>query len=117
MLITEVFYNQPAWKTGSRLDHIQVTDARSPSLSDRRSLVNVRAVQEEVRPDQMWWVPTTLVFSDGLTKLNANLRSTLAQWLMSPFVKLRETEGPEKNIAVKMSLHVPPGFQRQLNLE
>ena len=104
-IITEVFYNQPAWTTGSRLDHIQVTDARSlydyiiapnPSLSDGRSLVNVRAVQEEVRPDQMWWVPTTLMFSDGLTKLNANLRSTLAQWLMNPFVKLRETEGPKK---------------------
>ena len=114
MLIAEVFYNQPAWKIGSRLDHIQVTDARSLydciippnlSLTDKRSLVNVRAVQEEVRPDQMWWVPTTLMFSDGLTKLNTNLRSTLADWLMSPFVKLREAEGPKKNIPVKKSLY------------
>ena len=112
MMIAEVFYNEPAWKLGSKLDHIQVTDARSlydciiapnPSLSDKRSLVNVRAIQEEVRPDQTWWVPTTLMFADGLTKLNVNLRSTLADWLMSPFVKLRETEGPKKNIAVKNS--------------
>ena len=111
-MIAEVFYNEPAWKLGSKLDHIQVTDARSlydciiapnPSLSDKRSLVNVRAIQEEVRPDQTWWVPTTLMFADGLTKLNINLRSTLADWLMSPFVKLRETEGPKKKIAVKNS--------------
>ena len=112
MLIAEIFYNQAAWKIGSRLDHIQVTDARSlydciispnPSMSDKRSLVNVRAIQEEVRPDQTWWVPTTLMFADGLTKLNINLRSALADWLMSPFVKLRDAEGPKKNIAVKKS--------------
>ena len=60
-----------------RLGQLAVTDAKplydcvisdSPNLSDKRSLVNIRAIQEVVPGSAFHWIPTSLMWADGLTK-------------------------------------------------
>ena len=110
MLISEVMYNCPAHRVGCRLSYVQITDAKSlydcilspnPNTSDKRSLTNIRAIQETVSPEQARWVPTGLMYADGMTKISAALRTSLCEWLQSPYVQLTETakkaEGPNKN--------------------
>ena len=97
MWLSEVLYNMPAHRVGQRLPSKQVTDAKSlydaviaenPRLTDRRSLVNIRAIQESVKPEQMHWIPTTIMWADGLTKCDPKLRETLMRWLQQPFCQL-----------------------------
>ena len=66
-------------------------------MSEKRSLVNIRSVQETVSPKQVHWVPTNLMHADGLTKLDSLLMVKLGEWLQSPVVQLRETREPKKN--------------------
>ena len=99
MHISEILYRKPAHQVGGKLSYVQVTYAKSlydciiapnPSLSDKRSLVNIRAIQEAVSPSQTRWVPTFLMFADGLTKISSQLRDSMSQWLQGPYVKLTE---------------------------
>ena len=51
----------------------------------------------------MWrtrWVPTFLMFADGLTNISPTLRQTMSDWLQSPYVKLTDGEGPKKSFGV-----------------
>ena len=105
--LSELLYNEPAFSVGSRLQNRHVTDAKSlydcvvaenPNVSDKRSLVNIRSIQQSVSRKQMHWVLTSLMMADGLTKLDSNLLTALAEWLQNPFVQLRSTDGPKKNI-------------------
>ena len=82
MFIGEILYNVPAHKVGCRLHNLSATDAKSlydvvvsdsPNLSDKRSLVNVRAIQEVVTADRFHWIPTGLMWADGLTKHSPEL--------------------------------------------
>lgn len=59
MFLSEMLFLVPAHRAGLRLDYLQATDSKSvydsvvapnPSLSDRRSLVNIRATQESLTP-------------------------------------------------------------------
>ena len=129
MLLSPILYQQPAHRVGCKLSYLQVTDAKSlydtivspnPSLSDKRSLVNIRAIQETVSPQQVHWVPTYLMFADGLTKISATLRQTMTEWLQAPFVKLTDGEGPKKNLGVTMlcntyPLTIEPSLARSFN--
>lgn len=72
------------------MNHAQTTEAKSlydavisaaPNLTDKRSLVNVRAIQEHVDSANMHWVPTHFQFADGLTKQDEHLRATNIQSL------------------------------------
>ena len=110
MHISEILYRKPAHQVGGKLSYVQVTYAKSlydciiapnSSLSDKRSLVNIRAIQEAVSPSQTRWVPTFLMFADGLTKISSQLRDSMSQWLQGPYVKL--TEGSNKNGGVTNS--------------
>ena len=63
MILSEVLYNEETHKVGCKLDNLQATDSKSlydanPNLTDKRSLVNVRAIQEVITPKQTRWVPT-----------------------------------------------------------
>ena len=77
----------------------------NPNLTDKRSLVNVRAIQEVITPKQTRWVPTSLMHADGLTKLSSNLRETLLRWLQTPTATLTDgsskSDGSKKNRPVK----------------
>ena len=112
MMISEILYQQPAHRIGCKLCYLHVTDAKSlydtivspnPSLSDKRSLVNVRAVQEKVSPQQMRWVPTCLMFADGLTKIFVSFRQSMHDWLRAPSVKLKDEQGPKKTVGGQIS--------------
>ena len=64
--------------------------ADAPNISDRRSLVSVRSVQEVMRPDQVHWIPTNYEFADGLTKVDEKLMYMFRAWLESPMAVLVE---------------------------
>ena len=104
-MMSEIFYNEPSHVVGCRLDRLQATDAKSlydaiistnPSLSEKRSLVNIRAIQECLTPQQTRWIPTEIMWADGLTKLSPTLRLRLLQWLQDPVIQLIEDEDPKK---------------------
>ena len=107
-MISEVLYNEAAHTIGCKLDNLQATDSKSlydaivavnPNLTDKRSLVNVRAIQEVITPKQTRWIPTQLMHADGLTKLNTTLRMNLMRWLQNPLAQLTDgkTDGSKKN--------------------
>ena len=107
LMISELLYNQPAHLVSCRLDRLQATDAKSlydaivsmnPSLSEKRSLVNIRAIQQCVTPQQTRWISTEIMWADGLTKMNPGLRQRLLEWLQDPFIQLvdKDDEGPKK---------------------
>lgn len=105
LMMSELFYNEPSHVVGCRLDRLQATDAKSlydaiiatnPSLSEKRSLVNIRAIQECLTPQQTRWIPTEIMWADGLTKLSPTLRWRLLQWLQNPKIQLIEDEDPKK---------------------
>ena len=93
MALSELVHQVPAHRVGCRLQSVQVTDAKSlydaiisqnPNLADKRTLVNVRAIQESVSNDQMHWLPTRFQFADGLTKVDEKLRKSFTRWLQQP---------------------------------
>ena len=106
MCLSELLYNEPAFKVGCKLNGRHVTDAKSlydcvvaenPNVSDKRSLVNVRSIQQTVSPKEMHWVPTRLMWADGLTKLDSSLLLRFSEWLRDPYVQLRDVSEPTKN--------------------
>ena len=99
LFISEVITGVPAHRVQPTLRHLHVTDAKSlydvlesetPNLADKRSLVNVRAVQEVVSGDSVHWVPTNLMRADGLTKVSFLLMEELHRWLLKPIIVLRD---------------------------
>ena len=83
----------PSHRAGCRLQSVQATDAKSlydaivsqnPNMTDKRTLVSVRAIQESVNCDQIHWLPTRFQFADGLTKSDERLRRSFTRWLQHP---------------------------------
>ena len=104
--LSELIYGLPAYQVW-KLSGTHVVDAKSlydciaaesPSVSDKRSLVNIRSVQETVSPKDVHWVPTRLMHADGLTKLDSNLLLQMSEWLRNPFVQLREPGEPNERV-------------------
>ena len=65
--LSELLCGEAGNKTGSKLSNTQVTDAKSlydcvvaenPNSSDKRSLINIRSVQQSVSGKDFRWVPT-----------------------------------------------------------
>lgn len=95
----ELIFGIPAHKVGHSLKTILVTDcknlcdcvvAQNPNIEDKRSLVNVRSIQELIGHKTGHWVPTFLQRADCLTKVDANLMCDLLAWLQNPKIELRE---------------------------
>ena len=106
MMLSELLYNEPAHRIGCRLANLQATDAKSlydcivaegKTTSDKRSMVNIRAIQETVAPWAMRWVPTQVMWADGLTKVDPVLRERFRAWLQEPLCQLREDAKTRKN--------------------
>lgn len=98
-VLSELLFNVPAYRGNMSLNMLQCTDAKSlydclvaenPSLTDRRSMVQIRSVQQSMGPKQIHWIPTGIMHADPLTKLDAKLRAQMVDWLRKPFVKLRD---------------------------
>ena len=88
-----------AHQVGDRLTFLLAVDCKSlydtvvsanPSLQDKRSLVNVKSIQEYVNQRRMRWIPTQIIMADGLTKQSKLLRDQLRQWLLKPVIQIRE---------------------------
>ena len=99
LFLSELLYNTPAHRVNAKLCQLAVTDAKSlydcvisdsPNLSDKWSLVNIRAIQEVVPGKFFHWVPTDLMWADGLTKHSRELQQSLHEWLQQPRVTLRK---------------------------
>ena len=99
LYLSEVLTGTPAHRVRPVFRHLHVTDAKSlydvlesesPNLTDKRSLVNVRAVQEVVREENVHWVPTHFMRADGLTKMSGFLLEELHKWLLKPLIVLRD---------------------------
>ena len=99
MMISEIVYGEPSHRVGCRIAFAQATDAKSlydaviadaPNITDRRSLVNIRAIQENVDSSRIHWIPTRCQFADGLTKMDQKLREIFRSWLQDPFAILVE---------------------------
>ena len=98
LFMSKLLYRTPDHRVTPKLHQLAVTDAKSlydcvisdtPNLTDKRSLVNVRAIQEVVSGDRFHWVPTHLMWADGLTKHSKELQQTLHSWLQAPLITLR----------------------------
>ncbi|CAE7284877.1 GIP, partial [Symbiodinium necroappetens] len=99
MFLGELLYEVPAHRVGQRLHNLAAMDAKSlydvvvsdsPNLSDKRSLVNIRAIQEVVAAERFHWVPTTLMWADSLTKQSLELQLSMHDWLQNPTATLKQ---------------------------
>ena len=99
LFFTEVLTGTPAHCAEPLFQYLRTTDAKSlydnlvsesPNLADKRSLVNVRAAQEVLAPNQLHWAPTQLMRADGLTKMSAALLAESHKWLKKLLIVLRE---------------------------
>ena len=81
------------------LEQLQVTGAKSlydclvaenPVTSDRRSMINIRSVQQVIKPSNVHSIPTKIMRCDGLTKLDKQLQKNLREWCMKPWCQLRD---------------------------
>ncbi|CAE7938955.1 GIP [Symbiodinium necroappetens] len=99
MFLGELLYEVPAHRVGQRLHNLAATDAKSlydvvvsdsPNLSDKRSLVNIRAIQEVVAAERFHWVPATLMWADSLTKQSLELQLSMHDWLQNPSATLKQ---------------------------
>ena len=99
LIVSEILTDKPAYRGAMILEQLQVVDAKSlydclvaenPVTSDKRSMINVRSVQQVVKPSNVHWVPTRLMHCDGLTKLDKQLQNNLREWCRKPWCQLRE---------------------------
>ena len=93
----EIVFGIPAHRVGPRLRALLATDCKSlydsvsspsPTVEDKRSLVNIRSTQEVVNRNTIHWLPTSLQMADSLTKISNDLRDKLIQWLQRPLIQL-----------------------------
>ncbi|CAE7509174.1 RE1 [Symbiodinium sp. CCMP2456] len=113
LCLSELFTGEPAYKVHPQFLNFQVTDAKSlydtvvaenPSVSDKRSLVNIRSVQQSVRPRDFRWVPTALMLADALTKLDWKLCCAFSEFLQNPKLQLTDQGSKENKTSVKVQL-------------
>ena len=83
------------------LEHYHATDCRSlydavlqnsASMEEKRTLLTVKAIRGALSFRHMRWVPTDMMFADGLTKEKPELREQFALWLQDPYVQLHEVD-------------------------
>lgn len=88
LFLSEILTTKPAYRGAMILEQLQVTDAKSlydcliaenPVTSDKRSMINIRSVQQVVKPSNVHWVPTKIMHCDGLTKLDNATSRELAK--------------------------------------
>ena len=99
LFVSEILTDKPAYRGAMILEQLQVVDAKSlydclvaenPVTSDKRSMINIRSVQQVVKPSNVHWVPTKIMHCDGLTKLDKQLQNNLREWSNRPWCQLRD---------------------------
>ena len=99
LLVAEILQQIPSFKLDKPLSLRHVTDCKSlydcicaenPNCEDRRTIITIRSSQQLICRNNEHWVPTTLQFANGLTKVNRALRATFRSWLQRPICILSE---------------------------
>ena len=81
--------------------HYSVTDCKSlydavrqatPSLSEKRTIIDLTATREALAKDHLLWVPTSAMLADGLTKLDFGLMKTLTRLMSHTWLNLKGAE-------------------------
>ena len=95
--LTELLYDGVPRELGRKLRQLQVTDCQSlydavispnPVLTEKRTIIQIRSIQEFVNPEDLRWTPTGVMWADGLTKVDASLLAEFQEWLRNPRVTL-----------------------------
>ena len=85
-----------------RIPLVIVTDCRSlfdalqkitPTLDEKRTAIDIAAIKEMVKKENIKWVPSAVQRADGLTKLDNTVMATFTAWLNDPTVILKNPEG------------------------
>ena len=63
------------------------------TISEKRTLIDVLSVKETVGANGVFWVPTHVQHSDGLTKLDRKLSDNLRRYMNMSFVSLKAADG------------------------
>ena len=104
-----------------------ITDCRSlfdalqkvaPSISEKRTLIDVLSIRESIGTDGVLWNPTDKQLADALTKIDYGLALSLLSWLGRPLICLRqvqpsssnEAEGPSEVWFTDKELSTQPGM-------
>ena len=99
--LTDLLCGIPPYKAKMEMPMKQATDAKglydclvaeNPSTSEKRSMVSIRSVQQAMSPKQVHWIPTYLMHTHGLTKIDAKLPEILTRWCMNPWCQLRDED-------------------------
>lgn len=99
LMLSEVLQRVLSFKITKPLRMLQVTDCKSlydslcaenPSVEDKRTIISVRSIQQYITGDNTHWVPTDLMWADGMTKYSLKLMAMLHLWLQHPYVMLRD---------------------------
>ncbi len=84
------------------LEHYSVTDCKSlfdavrqttPSLSEKRTIIDLTSVRDSLFKDHLLWVPTQTMWADGLTKWDLKLMESLTRFMQHTWLSLRGSEG------------------------
>jgi hypothetical protein len=79
-----------------------MTDCRSlwdavhqiqPSLTERRTLIDLMSIRETLRDGGLRWCPTTAQLADALTKVDRNLMINLVRFMGESVLCLQEASG------------------------
>ena len=98
-MLTELLTGVASYKQQMTNRLITVTDCRSlydvlvsenPRTDEKRTIVTIRSCQQFIQRTDVFWVPTHLQWSDGLTKICPKLMYSLHNWLQKPWMKLHE---------------------------
>ncbi|CAK0896986.1 unnamed protein product, partial [Prorocentrum cordatum] len=98
--LSEMLTGRPAGRHPPIFEVITVTDCKSlydalhqltPSLSEKRTVIDVISIRDEVKVKNVRWIPTTHMIADGMTKEDPKLRENLTEFLADPVLSLVES--------------------------
>ena len=82
-------------------EYFSVTDCKSlfdavkqmtPSLSEKRTVLDLTSVRESLAKDHLIWVPTWAMVADGLTKTDWELMTFLTKFMSHTWIDLKGRE-------------------------
>ncbi|CAK0901104.1 unnamed protein product [Prorocentrum cordatum] len=98
--LSEMLTGRPAGRRPPIFEVITATDCKSlydalhqltPSLSEKRTVIDVISIRDEVKVKNVRWIPTTHMIADGMTKEDPKLRENLTMFLADPVLSLVES--------------------------
>ena len=100
-IISEILHGTDIGRVRPQIDMFCVTDCKSlydavhqstPSLTEKRTILDIISIQELIPPTRFRWVPTTKMIADGLTKFDWKLMANLTAFMHHPVICLVDLE-------------------------